>query len=600
MVSMSRTLFPSCFLRPLLLFPVLLFCWSAVPGARSEKVKEGPDVSSLKGFFTQPISPGECVDETLQAGDQSFSDGTYYDLYALSWGGGDLQITLDSPDFDEYLIVIDPQGSRTDVDSFSTSPEVFSRTGAAAGNYSVYANSFNIDTGAYELCINGTSGPSPTPTASPTPIPCDSPTLPTSPNPPNGQSGVSVDTDLAWNTAKSEKVIYGVDNRMEVYQVSDLKILEAAASTVMLVESANITANGNGTYTLDSQTFNQSYSNNLCADEPYRDQPVPGRCSGFLVGPDLIATAGHCITSENECSNNVFVFGFDMQGPGQPKLTLPASDVYFCQGIVGRVQDGVEDWALIRLDREVTGRDPLPIRRENKIPDGQSVTVIGHPVGLPKKIAGGANVRSNNVGQFFVANLDTYGGNSGSPVFNSDTWEVEGVLIRGENDFISSGGCTRSQVCADNACRGEDCTRTNLFAHLVPQVQPAVTYDVYFGTCGNLNYLGTTADTLWNLGTLLEGTTYCWRVDAKNACGTTVGPVWSFTTAGGNPQPTATATATATPTATPISIPSPTFTPLATPVPTAYNPATDVNGDKTVDQDDLLMILKNWKRRVDP
>ncbi|WP_420540401.1 S46 family peptidase (plasmid) [Paenibacillus polymyxa] len=56
----------------------------------------------------------------------------------------------------------------------------------------------------------------------------------------------------------------------------------------------------------------------------------------------------------------------------------------------------------------------------------------------------GAAVRDNPPNAFFVANLDTYGGNSGSPVFNSDTHEVEGILVR-----------------------GEDCTRTTEFAHLV-------------------------------------------------------------------------------------------------------------------------------------
>ena len=36
---------------------------------------------------------------------------------------------------------------------------------------------------------------------------------------------------------------------------------------------------------------------------------------------------------------------------------------------------------------------------------------------------------------YFTANLDTYRGNSGSPVFNAITHKVEGVLVRGEQDF---------------------------------------------------------------------------------------------------------------------------------------------------------------------
>ena len=85
--------------------------------------------------------------------------------------------------------------------------------------------------------------------------------------------------------------------------------------------------------------------------------------------------------------------------------------------------------------------------------------VIGHPVGLPAKVAGGAIVRDNTPNPFFVANLDTYGGNSGSPVFNSRTHRVEGILVRGERDFVARGNCTVSFVCPTTGCRGEDVTR---------------------------------------------------------------------------------------------------------------------------------------------
>ena len=54
----------------------------------------------------------------------------------------------------------------------------------------------------------------------------------------------------------------------------------------------------------------------------------------------------------------------------------------------------------------------LRIRRTGTIPDNQAVHVIGHPVGLPMKFAAGATVRNNLPTAFFVANLDTYGGNS--------------------------------------------------------------------------------------------------------------------------------------------------------------------------------------------
>src|SRR5262249_37357901 len=109
-------------------------------------------------------------------------------------------------------------------------------------------------------------------------------------------------------------------------------------------------------------------------------------------------------------------------------------------------------------------------RRTGRIGDTQAVHVIGHPSGLPAKFAGGAAVRNNQPNAFFVANLDTYGGNSGSPVFNSDTHVVEGILVRGDADFVQQGACSVSLICPTTGCRGEDCTRTIEFATNIPLV----------------------------------------------------------------------------------------------------------------------------------
>jgi V8-like Glu-specific endopeptidase len=118
-----------------------------------------------------------------------------------------------------------------------------------------------------------------------------------------------------------------------------------------------------------------------------------------------------------------------------------------------------DDYAFIELDRKVNDRQPLKVRKTGKISKGASLVVIGHPTGLPTKIADGANVRTLQ-GKFFVANLDTFGGNSGSAVFNAETEEVEGILVRGETDYVynSSLGCQVPNVCSNDACRGEDVT----------------------------------------------------------------------------------------------------------------------------------------------
>jgi hypothetical protein len=64
----------------------------------------------------------------------------------------------------------------------------------------------------------------------------------------------------------------------------------------------------------------------------------------------------------------------------------------------------------------------------------------------------------------------------------------------------------------------------------------ATRHDVYFGTAqplGTGNLVGSPVGTSWDTGLLEPNTTYYWRIDEGNACTTTTGAVWQFTTGGG-------------------------------------------------------------------
>ncbi|MGA2093622.1 MAG: hypothetical protein ABSH16_09470 [Sedimentisphaerales bacterium] len=59
----------------------------------------------------------------------------------------------------------------------------------------------------------------------------------------------------------------------------------------------------------------------------------------------------------------------------------------------------------------------------------------------------------------------------------------------------------------------------------------ATSHDVYFGTAATPPFVQNQAGTSYDPpGALNAGTTYYWRIDEKNAGGTTTGTVWSFTT----------------------------------------------------------------------
>lgn len=262
-----------------------------------------------------------------------------------------------------------------------------------------------------------------------------------------------------------QKVIYGVDDRVDIFRLTNRAAIADADSVVALFRANDITDNDNGTSTLLTQNFGAA--NNLCNAEPFRDQPVGAFCSGFLVDQDVIATAGHCVNASNVTSVR-FVFGFRMQNQTTAQTVIANAEIYRGVAVIARqeVSNGA-DWALVRVDRQVTNHPVVRIRRTGRIPDNEPVHVIGHPSGLPTKFAGGAAVRDNTPAAFFAANLDTYGGNSGSPVFNANTHDVEGILVRGENDFVGQGTCTVSLVCPTTGCRGEDSTRTTEFANRI-------------------------------------------------------------------------------------------------------------------------------------
>ena len=246
------------------------------------------------------------------------------------------------------------------------------------------------------------------------------------------------------------------------------RVKKAAASVVALVKEDDLTQQADGSFTLATSSYQADYR--LCGNEPFVNQPLGCFCSGFLVAPDVAATAGHCVKSAQDLAGMRFVFGFRMNDAQTARTTFPASDVYAGTNLIGRqLADDGTDWALVRLDRPVTGRAPVPVRTSSKVSGSARLFVIGHPCGLPQKYAPGARVRDNSATSFFVANLDTYGGNSGSPVFNATNYKVEGILVRGENDFVSNGSCYVSLVCPTTGCRGEDVTRATVWAAKIPK-----------------------------------------------------------------------------------------------------------------------------------
>src|ERR1700745_969683 len=217
------------------------------------------------------------------------------------------------------------------------------------------------------------------------------------------------DASIVGVLKENQKVICGTEGRVDVFPLPPGPNLDDVDSVVALFDSGAVTDNGNGTSTLRTQNF--GVAQNLCAGERFRDQPTGAFCSGFLVTANIIATAGHCVNSNN-VTNVRFVFGLRMLNATTAQTVISNTEIYRGVAVIGRQQVGDgPDWALVRIDRPVTNHRVVRIRRSGKIGNSQAVHVIGHPSGLPTKFAGGAAVRNNQPNAFFVANLHTYGGN---------------------------------------------------------------------------------------------------------------------------------------------------------------------------------------------
>ena len=158
----------------------------------------------------------------------------------------------------------------------------------------------------------------------------------------------------------------------------------------------------------------------------------------------MLSTAAHCLGKS--LNSYYIIFEFELFSQNGAKVEFEESDVYTVQSVVasGSPTGSSGDYGVFLLDRPVTGRSAFS-KATNSVSIGESVLMIGYPVGLPKKFDEGGIITSAT-SSLIRGTVDSYGGNSGSPVFDGDN-NLVGMLVGGAPDFISQGHCEVSNIC---------------------------------------------------------------------------------------------------------------------------------------------------------
>jgi endonuclease G, mitochondrial len=154
-----------------------------------------------------------------------------------------------------------------------------------------------------------------------------------------------------------------------------------------------------------------------------------GSGTGFMVSPRLLLTNNHVLENAEAGREARVVFNFqdNPEGNAQPTVTFALDPESFFLtskpldfsliAVVERSMEGhgIEEFGWLRL-----------IEDEGKVINGEYVTIVQHPNGLPKQIALRENQIIDMLENFIHYHTDTAPGSSGSPLFN-DQWEVVGL-----------------------------------------------------------------------------------------------------------------------------------------------------------------------------
>ena len=149
--------------------------------------------------------------------------------------------------------------------------------------------------------------------------------------------------------------------------------------------------------------------------------------TGSLVSPRLLLTNNHVLPDIATAQDAIIEFRAEVEIENTPSIPTRFRldpGAFF-------VTDAHLDFTVVLVAPDSSGRTPAEVSggwntlipQQGKIVIGESMNIVGHPMGRLKEISIRENRLELQLDDFLHYTADTQPGNSGSPVFN-DQWEV--------------------------------------------------------------------------------------------------------------------------------------------------------------------------------
>ncbi|PDZ00304.1 hypothetical protein COD89_30980 [Bacillus thuringiensis] len=135
-------------------------------------------------------------------------------------------------------------------------------------------------------------------------------------------------------------------------------------------------------------------------------------CTGWMVGPKTLVTAAHCVNG----GTTSMTVSPGKNGGSNPYGTAKISQVYISPNYINTENPG-DDWAVININRNL-GDQTSWFGYNSGLPNG-SITITGYPGDKSYgQMWTGVGSIEWSTGNIAYHNVDTFGGQSGAPVYD--------------------------------------------------------------------------------------------------------------------------------------------------------------------------------------